>query len=180
MDSSEIGATPVRPPGWPSPRPNGLLKYDPSMVMLFCRLSWPAKEVPLAWGVSRVMSLTLPEMVGSNPISTRATDVAAPVRLELKTGSICPVTVTVSCTAIGRTMNARSVAMPRLTWTSSCVSGAKAVPPPPPLNVIVTEYGPPTRMPGMENRPSPRVVASYTDPEGTWMAITLAPAIGCC
>jgi hypothetical protein len=39
MASSEIGATPVRSPGWP-PRPNELLKYDPSIVMLFMRLSW--------------------------------------------------------------------------------------------------------------------------------------------
>ena len=42
--SSEIGATPVRSPGWPA-RPNELLKYEPSTVMLFARLSWP-ENVP--------------------------------------------------------------------------------------------------------------------------------------
>src|SRR6266566_6676693 len=41
--SSEIGATLVRSPGSP-PNPNELLKYDPSTVILFKRLSCPANE----------------------------------------------------------------------------------------------------------------------------------------
>ena len=49
----EIGATPVRSPGV-LPRPNELLKYEPSTVMLFMRLSWPANDSPLACGVRRV------------------------------------------------------------------------------------------------------------------------------
>ena len=42
-----------------------------------------------------------PDTVGSVAISSRLTEVAAPVRAELKTVSDCAVTVTVSCTAIG-------------------------------------------------------------------------------
>ncbi len=38
-------------------------------------------------------------------------------------------------------------------------------------------YGPPTRMPGIVNRPSSRVVATYCVPEGTCTAWTCAPAI---
>ena len=84
--SSEIGATPVRSPGWP-PRPNELLKYEPSTVMLFIRLSWPANvPLPPYCGVRRVMSLMRPETVGSTSSSSRVTDVAAPVRVELNTG----------------------------------------------------------------------------------------------
>ena len=77
--SSEIGATPVRSPGWP-PSPNELLKYEPSTVMLFIRLSWPAKvpEPPYS-GERRAMSLMRPEIVGSVASSSRSTAVAAPV-----------------------------------------------------------------------------------------------------
>ena len=63
-DSSEIGATLVRSPGC-EPRPKELLKYEPSTVMLLSRLSWPANEVPLACGVSRVTDSNRPEIVGS-------------------------------------------------------------------------------------------------------------------
>ena len=61
--SSEIGATPVRSPMPPvvAPRPNELLKYEPSTVMLFVRLSWPANvPMPPYCGVSRVMSVMRP------------------------------------------------------------------------------------------------------------------------
>ena len=62
---------------------------------------------------------------------------------------------------------------------STCVSGANAVPPAP-TYATVTLYGPPTLMPGIENRPSARVTASYVVPDGSWIAITLAPATGSC
>src|SRR5207245_5433378 len=54
MASSETGATPVRSPGCPA-SPNELLKYEPSIVVLLNRLSWPANENPndmgMYWGV---------------------------------------------------------------------------------------------------------------------------------
>src|SRR6266576_3043224 len=65
--SSEIGVTLVRSPGCP-PRPNELLKYDPSIVMLFSRLSCPANENPsdigLYCGLSRSRSSTRRLIVG--------------------------------------------------------------------------------------------------------------------
>ncbi len=64
--------------------------------MLCWRLSWPANELPVACGVMRVMSLMRPEIVGKSAMSTRLTDVAAPVLEELNTGSACAVTVTFS------------------------------------------------------------------------------------
>ena len=64
------------------------------------------------------MSLMRPETVGSVAISSRLTEVAAPVRAELNTVSDCAVTVTVSCTEMARTVIGRSVATPRLTMTS--------------------------------------------------------------
>ena len=79
------------------------------------------------------------------------------MRLELNTGSDWPTTVTCSATT-GWTSNARSVAVPRFTVTPSLVSAWNAVP----LVVVgatITEYGPPTRMPGIKNRPSSRVMA---------------------
>ena len=103
--SSEIGATPVRSPGWP-PRPNELLKAAPLTVMLFMRLSAPPNElVPEVCGVRRVKSLIRPRTVGSDASVSRLTEVAAPVRPELNTVSDCAVTVTVSVTAIGLTSN---------------------------------------------------------------------------
>lgn len=56
--------------------------------------------------------------------------VAAPVRVELKTSDVDAVTVTVSVTAMERTVIGTSVATPRLTVTLSCVSGSKAFPVP--------------------------------------------------
>ena len=85
-----------------------MLKDEPSTVMLFIRLSAPAKLLPLDCGVRRVTSLILPFSVGMRAISARPTDVAAPVRLELKTGSTLAVTVTSSCTAMAVTVNDRS------------------------------------------------------------------------
>ena len=120
-----------------------------------------------------------PDTVGIVAMSARLTDVDAPVREELNTGSTCAVTVISSCTAIGCTEKTRSVPTPRLTMMSTCVSGANAVPPAP-TYATVTLYGPPTLMPGIENRPSARVTASYVVPDGSWIAITLAPATGSC
>ena len=100
--SSEIGATPVRSPMPPvvTPRPNELLKYEPSTVTLFARLSWPANvPLPPYCGVRRVMSVMRPETVGSDARSSRRTAVAAPVRFELNTGSRRPMTVIDSSTA---------------------------------------------------------------------------------
>src|SRR4029450_12582186 len=141
IDSSEIGATLVRSPGC-APRPKEVLKYEPSTVMLLRRLSWPAKELPDACGVRRVRSPMRPVIVGSNAISERLTDVAAPVRAELKTVSDCAVTVTVSCTEIERTVIGRSVATPRLTCTSDCVNGSKGAGPAPGKREV-TGWGPP-------------------------------------
>ena len=61
-------------------------------------------------------------------------------------------------------MNWRSVATPRLTVTFSWICGSNAAPAP--QCATVTVYGPPTRMPGIEKRPSARVAASYVVPEG--------------
>jgi hypothetical protein len=138
-----------------TPRPNELLKYDPSTVMLFARLSWPAIEpLPPYCGVRRVMSVMRPEMVGSVASSSRVTAVAAPVRPELKTGSLVPTTVIVSETEATLRPKTRSCVTPRLTerlfFASVVNPGIDAV----------TVYGPPTLMPGMTNRPSPCVTAS--------------------
>ena len=145
--ASEIGATPDVSPG-ELRRPNELLKYEPSTVMLFRRLSCPANDsVPPDCGVRRVMSFRRPEIVGSVASVSRLSDVAAPVRSELKTASDCAVTVTSS--AIDRTMKSRSVATPRLTTMFVLrlrLEGRRLVGP----FATVTEYGPPTRMPGIE------------------------------
>src|SRR2546428_12114489 len=94
MASSETGATPVRSPGCPA-SPNELLKYEPSIVMLFNRLSWPANENPndmgLYWGVSRSKSSTRRLMVGRRSICAGEMVVAAPVREELNTGLLVAV-----------------------------------------------------------------------------------------
>src|SRR6266852_965761 len=96
MASREMGATLVRSPGCPA-SPNELLKYEPSMVMLFSRLSWPANENPKAmglyWGVSRRRSSTRRLIVGRWPISLVEMVVAAPVRSELNTGLLVAVTM---------------------------------------------------------------------------------------
>ena len=100
--SSEIGATPVRSPGPPVAvsRPNEPLKYDPSIVMLFPRLSCPTNvPLPPYWGLNRVISVMRPDTVGSVAKSSRIIAVAAPVRLVLNTGSDVAVTVTSSATA---------------------------------------------------------------------------------
>src|SRR5438874_3623842 len=110
--SSEIGATPVRSPGCPA-RPNELLKYEPSIVMLLNRLSWPAKlPLPLYCGERRAMSLMRPEIVGSDASSSRSTAVDAPVCDELNTGSLWPTTVIVSATAATFNENSTSCATP--------------------------------------------------------------------
>src|SRR5436190_1540315 len=165
-----MGATPVRSPGWP-PRPNELLKYEPSTVMLFSRLSCPAKFEPLACGVRRVMSPIRPEMVGSVASSSLVTAVAAPVRFELNTGSLTPTTTMSSAMAATFSVKSRSCATPRLRETFSFTSVLN------PLTDALTRYGPPTRIPGMKNRPSPCVMVSYLVPEGSWMAVTAAPGI---
>src|SRR3954463_3718063 len=128
--SSEIGATPVRSPMPPvvTPRPNELLKYDPSTVMLLERLSWPANEpLPPYCGVNRVMSVIRPEMVGSTANSSRLTAVAAPVRPELNTGSLWPTTVIVSETLATLSPNVRSCVTPKLTLTLFFTSEVKPV-----------------------------------------------------
>src|SRR5712692_1351418 len=172
--SSEIGATPVRSPMAPvvTPRPNELLKYEPATVTLFARLSWPAKVPdPPYCGVRRVMSVMRPEIVGRLARSSRMTAVAAPVCDVLKTGSLVPTTVMVS--AMVATFSENSM---------SCVTPSDSVRPlfasvVNPLSCAVTVYGPPTRIPGIVNRPSPCVTASYDVPEGWWTADTVAPGI---
>src|SRR5437762_13666280 len=98
-----MGVTPVRSPGCPA-SPNELLKYEPSMVMLLKRLSWPANENPkdigLYWGVSRRRSSTRRVMVGKWPICAVEMVVAAPVRSELNTELVVAVTVTGSSSTL--------------------------------------------------------------------------------
>ena len=125
---SEIGATPDLSPGV-LPSPNELLKYEPSTWMLLSRESCPAKDIrPPDCGVSRVTFSRRPLMFGRFDKSERLMVVAAPVRFDENTGSVWPVTVTCSETAMVFTSIARSVATPRLTVTFSIVFGAKAVP----------------------------------------------------
>ena len=158
--SIEMGATPVRSPGWP-PRPNELLKYEPSTVMLFARLSWPENvPEPLYCGLNREKSLMRPEIVGSAASSSRDTAVAAPVRVELNTGLLSPMTVTVSAMAATFNVNSRSCVTPRLSETLSFAALVN------PVSDPVTLYGPPTLIPGMKNRPSACVTLSYELPEG--------------
>src|SRR2546422_292357 len=101
--SNEMGVTPVRSPGWPA-RPNELLKYDPSIVMLFSRLSCPANENPndigLYCGVSRSRSSTLRLIVGRCASCCVETVVAAPVRWLLKMEPAADVSIVTgsSCT----------------------------------------------------------------------------------
>ena len=136
--SSEIGATPVRSPGWP-PRPNELLKAAPLTVMLFMRLSAPPNELaPEVCGVRRVKSLIRPRTVGMDASVSRLTEVAAPVRPELNTVSDCAVTVTVSLTEMFLTSNLTSVATPRLISMFSWVCGAKAAAPVPVKATVTT------------------------------------------
>ena len=70
------------------------------MVMLLARLSWPPTEPPAPYcGVSLAISVMRPEIVGSVARSSRITEVAAPERVVLNTGSEVPTTVTVSVDA---------------------------------------------------------------------------------
>ena len=127
-------------------------------MMLLSRLSWPTNEPPNGpseyWGLRRAKSLIRSRMVGRFCRTSRLTAVAAPVRAELNTSDVCAVTVTSSVMAAWLRVSWRSVATPRLTITSLTDCGWK------PVSVAVTLYGPPTRMPGSEKRPSARVVAS--------------------
>src|SRR5262245_47401877 len=169
-----MGATPVRSPMPPvvTPRPNELLKYEPSTVMLLARLSWPAKlPEPPYCGVRRVMSVMRPEIVGSAARSSRITAVAAPVCVELKTGSLCPTTVIVSETAATFSVNSRSCATPSASVSAFFTSEVK------PVSCAVTVYGPPTRIPGIVNRPSPCVTASYDVPDGSCTAVIETPGM---
>ena len=97
------------------------------------------------------------------------TAVAAPVRFELNTGSLTPTTTMSSAMAATFSVKSRSCATPRLRETFSFTSVLN------PLTDALTRYGPPTRIPGMKNRPSPCVMVSYLVPEGSWMAVTAAP-----
>ena len=91
--------------------------------MLFIRLSWPANvPLPPYCGVRRVMSLMRPETVGSTASSSRDTDVAAPVRVELNTGLVSPVTVTVSATLASASLNDRSCTTPSVSVIAVCAS----------------------------------------------------------
>jgi len=164
-----MGATLVRSPGEPA-SPNELLKYDPSTVMLLRRSSAPPKRMPpLDCGVKRTNESRRLLIVGSVMIASRLTAVEAPVRAELKIGLTSADTVTTSSTATVISLSTRSVATPRLMNTSLVAAGWN------PLSEAVTVYGPPTRIAGTENRPSPRVTASYVVPEGSCRATTLAP-----
>ncbi len=87
-------------------------------MMLFIRLSWPANEPePPYCGVRRVMSLMRPDTVGSIASSSRVTDVAAPVRVELNTGLVSPMTVTVSATLASASLNDTSCTTPSVSET---------------------------------------------------------------
>src|SRR5437867_7121082 len=174
--ASETGATPVRSPGWPA-SPNELLKYEPSMVMLLNRLSWPANENPkdigLYWGVSRRRSSTRRLMVGRWVICVEEIVVAAPVRPELNTELFVAATVTGSNSILAcASTNRRSAVTPNVNWIWPCTSRRW------PTTATVTRYGPPTRMPGMVNRPSARVTALYAVPDGPCTASTRAPSSG--
>ena len=68
------------------------------------------------------MSLMRPETVGSTASSSRETDVTAPVRVELKTGLVSPVTVTVSATLASASPNETSCTTPSVSVTSVLAS----------------------------------------------------------
>ena len=146
MASSGIGATPVRPPGWPVPSPKELLNDAPSSVVLLKRESCPANDVPLddACGVRRVKSGIVRLIVGSVPSAARGTSVAAPVRAAVSGPGAAPSTVTAERrVATGLSATETSVRLPSSRVRSSRVSGAK------PRARTVTRYGPPIRMPGI-------------------------------
>ena len=83
------------------------------MVMLLARLSWPPTEPPAPYcGVSLAISVMRPEIVGSVARSSRITEVAAPERVVLNTGSEVPTTVTVSATPAGFSEKSRSWVTP--------------------------------------------------------------------
>src|SRR2546426_591066 len=173
--SSETGATPVRSPGCPA-SPNELLKYEPSIVMLLSRLSWPANEKPkdigLYWGVSRRRSSTRRLMVGRWAICVVEMVVAAPVRSALNTGLLVAVTMTGSNSTLARpSTKRRSAVPPNVSWIWSCTSRRW------PTMITLTRYGPPTRIPGMVNLPSARVTAAYAVPDGPCPPATNPPVI---
>src|SRR2546426_1130486 len=175
--SNEMGVTPVRSPGWPA-RPNELLKYDPSIVMLFSRLSCPANESPndigLYCGVSRSRSSTRRLIVGRCASCCVETVVAAPVRWLLKMEPAADVSIVTgsSCTVACARRNCRSLVTPSVTVTPFWISWRY------PTRDALTRYGPPTRIPGIVNRPSPRVIAAYVVPDGPCTATTRAPSRG--
>ena len=81
---------------WPGRRPDGL---EELLSFSAARVAGEAASFPA--GVDLLVPITYGnEIVGSVAISSRLTDVAAPVRAELKIVSDTAVTVTVSCTAI--------------------------------------------------------------------------------
>ena len=102
--------------------------------MLLRRLSCPANDVPLACGVSRVIDSSRPEIVGSVAMSSRPTDVAAPVLVDAKTGSLTPVTSICSAIVMASTLTSTSLTTPRLIERFSTVFGANATPLPPTYN----------------------------------------------
>ncbi len=86
--SSEIGCVPDEPPGVPElSSPNASLSAAPSTWMLLYRLDVPPTEVPASlplptwenWGVRRVKSVRLREIVGSRWISSSDTLVPVPM-----------------------------------------------------------------------------------------------------
>src|SRR2546428_12175690 len=139
MASSETGATPVRSPGCPA-SPNELLKYEPSIVVLLNRLSWPANENPndmgLYWGVRRRRSSTRRLMVGRWSICAVEMGVAAPVRSELNTGLLVPVTMRGSNSTLAcPSRNRRSAGPPQANLIRSCT------PRPDPTQAQSNRYG---------------------------------------
>ena len=152
MASIGIGDTPVRAPGC-EPSPNELLKNEPSSVMLFNRLSCPANDEPLDWGVRRVKSVIVRPMVGKAAIASFGMVVDAPVMRELSAPPVAVTCTPVNVTATVLSSKLTSVDEPRVTsrpfWTLRSYPSATAV----------TAYGPPTRMAGIRKRPSARVIA---------------------
>ena len=85
--------------------------------MLLIRLSWPANEVPVLWtfacGDSRVKLSRPRAIVGSTEKTALGTEVAAPVRSELKTASLlATVTISWSDTAAFCAVSERSEVTP--------------------------------------------------------------------
>jgi hypothetical protein len=100
------------------------------------------------------MSVMRPVIVGSDARSSRITAVAAPVCDELNTGSLVPTTVIVSEIDATFSVNSRFCVTPRLSERLFWTAVVK------PVSAALAVYGPPTRIPGMVNRPSACVTAS--------------------